>query len=251
MPQIDRSWVNRILVIDGQSTDGSIEYCRDNGYDVIIQKEHGARNASIDGFAEVDTDIVITFSPDGNAPPEDIPRLIEEMKKGYDMVIASRYLDWAKSEDDNWASSIGNFVFTKTINLLCGGKYTDAMTIYRAYKTRLFYDLDIVGDSGFAFASRVVGLHKRAIGIEPLLSARAARAKLSIGEIPSNEPPRVAGESKIPKVSWGIAYYLQILLDVAFGPKLPLSTGWRPKLRPGPQTTSSIPQREPAAELAI
>ena len=39
------------------------------------------------------------------------------MKEGYDMVIASRYKDNAKSYDDTILTGFGNWIFTKSINL--------------------------------------------------------------------------------------------------------------------------------------
>ena len=40
MPQIDRSWVDQILVVDG-STDGTAEYAESIGCDVVRQREKG------------------------------------------------------------------------------------------------------------------------------------------------------------------------------------------------------------------
>jgi glycosyltransferase involved in cell wall biosynthesis len=43
MPRIDRSWVDQILIVDGGSTDGSVEWCEANGYQVLRQKQRGLR----------------------------------------------------------------------------------------------------------------------------------------------------------------------------------------------------------------
>ncbi|MDI6743438.1 MAG: hypothetical protein QMD11_11955, partial [Smithella sp.] len=45
MPQIDRQWCDQIIILDGGSTDGTIQYARDNGYFVYIQKKKGFRHA--------------------------------------------------------------------------------------------------------------------------------------------------------------------------------------------------------------
>ena len=111
LPQIDRSWVDQILVVDG-STDGTADYAREQGCEVVVQKRKGLRWAFIEGFPHVRGDWVITFSPDGNSPVRAIPLLIEEMKEGYDMVIASRYLPPAKSDDDDLMTAFGNWLFT-------------------------------------------------------------------------------------------------------------------------------------------
>ena len=39
MPKINRSWVDQIIVVDGQSTDGTIEWSIENGYEVYVQKK--------------------------------------------------------------------------------------------------------------------------------------------------------------------------------------------------------------------
>ncbi len=215
MPQIDRSWVDQILVVD-YSTDGTADYARSQGYEVIEQKGKGLRWAFIEAFPHVRGDVVITFSPDGNSPVRSIPLLIEEMKKGYDMVIASRYLPPAKSADDDLMTGFGNWLFTHTINLLHGHSwhrpYTDAMVMYRAYRTQLFYELDLHKEESYA-PEKWFGT---VLGIEPLLSIRAAKRKVKIGEIPEDEPLRIGGERKLQPFRWGGAYMTQVWRELWF-----------------------------------
>lgn len=52
------------------------------------------------------------------------------------------------------------------------------------------------------------------ISWEPLLSGRAAKAKLRIGEIPGDEPPRIDGEGKLQILRWGGAYYFQFIREL-------------------------------------
>lgn len=213
MPQIDRSWVDQIIILDGGSTDGTVEWAREHGYFVYVQKNPGIRNAYMEVLPYVEGDVIITFSPDGNSISGLIPPLIDKMREGFDMVIVSRYLGSAKSEDDDLLTGFGNWLFTRTVNLLFRSQYTDVMVMYRAYKKQLIHDLELDGDKAYRTPEK---LFKTRISWEPMLSARAAIRKLKIGEIPGDEPPRIGGERKLQIWRWGAAYYFQFLRDFLF-----------------------------------
>ncbi|MFH1360824.1 MAG: glycosyltransferase [Candidatus Omnitrophota bacterium] len=211
MPKINPEWCDQILVVDGQSTDGTAEYAKEQGYDVIIQKKMGLRQAYNEALPYIKGDVVLTFSPDGNSIPELIPDCINKMKEGdYDMVIVSRYAKGAKSYDDDVITGFGNFMFTSLINLFHGGHYTDAMVIYRAYKTQLIYDLDLDKDKSYQTEER---LFHTDVSWEPLLSIRAAKRKLKIAEIPGDEPRREGGERKLQVLRWGAAYLFEVIRE--------------------------------------
>ena len=211
MPRVKREWIDQIIIVDGGSTDGTIEWAKEHGYEVYVQKRPGFRHAYNEVMPLVSGDVIITFSPDGNSIPELIPDLIVKMKEGYDMAIASRYLGSAKSEDDDIITSFGNWFFTKTVNLLHGGHYTDAMVIFRAYKKQIVYDLELTREEGYKTAER---LFRTRISWEPLLSVRAVKRRFKITEIPGDEPPRIGGERKLKILKWGAAYYFQFLREV-------------------------------------
>lgn len=213
MPLVKREWVDQIIVMDGGSTDGTIEEATKAGYQVYVQKKKGFRNAYTEVLPLVTGDVVITFSPDGNSIPELIPALVDKMREGYDMVIVSRYLGEAKSEDDDILTGFGNWLFTRTVNLLHGAHYTDAMVIYRAYRKQIVYDLELDKDEAYATPER---LFRTNISWEPLLSVRAAKRRLKVAEIPGSEPPRVGGERKLQVWKWGAAYYFQFIREVFF-----------------------------------
>ena len=211
MPLVKREWCDQIIVVDGGSTDGTIEWAREQGYEVYVQKQRGFRHAYTEVMPLVSGDVIITFSPDGNSISELIPDLISKISEGYDMVIVSRYLGSAKSDDDDVVTAFGNWLFTKTVNVLHGGNYTDVMVIYRAYRKQTVYDLELEKEEGYALAEK---LFHTQISWEPLLSVRAAKKNLKVTEIPGDEPPRIGGERKLQILRWGAAYYFQFIREI-------------------------------------
>lgn len=211
MPLVKKEWYDQLLIVDGQSTDGTIEYAKQMGYPLVIQKKKGMRNAYMESLPHITGDVILTFSPDGNSIPELIPECIKKMKEGYDMVIVSRYAEGAKSYDDDLITGFGNKLFTTFINFFHRAHYTDAMVIYRAYKKNLIYDLDLDKDSSYETEER---LFKTNISWEPLLSIRAAKRKLKVAEIPGDEPARSGGERKLQVLRWGAAFMYEVFREI-------------------------------------
>ena len=177
MPRIDRAWVDEILILDGGSTDGSREYLLSIGHDVVQQTTSGVKAAFWEAFEQATGDVIIPFSPDGNSIPEDIPRLIDQINLGYDIVIASRYLPPASSKDDDFVSGLANYFFTKLINYFFATKVTDGLGMYKAFYKKHLYTL---------------GIHRhKTEHSEYLITARGARSGLKIIEFASGEPGRL------------------------------------------------------------
>ena len=190
MPRVPE--VTQVLVLDGGSTDGSVRWCLDQGYEVYTQHQHGLRFGFCEALEKVRGDVIVTFSPDGNSDPTRIAPLLAEMQRGYDMVIVSRYLPPAVSEDDTPLTRAANWTFTQLINRLFGGHYTDALVLFRAYRRTLVEELGISAPRADWWERRI----GRYISWEPMLSIRAAKAGCRVGEIPGDEPHRIGDKQR-------------------------------------------------------
>ena len=192
LPRIRRECVDQILMIDGGSTDGSVEYALEHGCEVHRQTQRGLRLAYIEAYEKIKGDVIVTFSPDGNSIPELLPALIDEMRKSHDMVIVSRYMPGATSYDDTPMTRLGNRAFTWIINILFGARYTDALVLYRAYRRSLPLELKITQIR----SPRYEWWIGRFISWEPQLSVRCGKRRLTVGEIPGDEPRRIGDEER-------------------------------------------------------
>ena len=216
LPRIRPEWYDELIIVDGGSTDGTIEYLEQTGYRYIRQGDPGLAESYREGFLHSQSDYFITFQPDGNCIPELIPGLLEHLRNGYDIVFVSRFLPPAKSLDDTWVTAFGNRMFTWIINMLFGGSFTDCLGGFRAYKR------DAVLRMGLHEQLYEHWIRKK----YSLMSTwevggciRAAKLKLKILEIPGDEPRRIAGTSKLRIFRNGILVVLNIAYELMTGRK--------------------------------
>lgn len=216
LPRIKSEWYDEMIVIDGGSTDGTVELLESQGINVMQEERKGVVNSYNQAFKYSSGDIFIAIQSDGNCMPELIPELVKEAQKGYDIVFVSRYLPPAVSHDDGLITGFGNWMFRKIINILFNCEFTDPLGGFRAYRR----------DS----------VHKMKLNTQPTESSlryrydllntwevggviRAAKLKLNTKEIPGDEPARIGGESKISVIWNGSMVVAQILLEFFSGNK--------------------------------
>ena len=198
VPKLPLHAVDEMLVVDGGSTDGTLEFFEARGIRVVRQERRGRGEAFRLAAQHARNDQLVFFSPDGNEDPDDIPRLVEGLAAGYDMVIASRFMTGGRSEDDDkflFASRRwGNLLFTWLANVLCGrgGWITDTINGYRAVTRAAF---------------RRLAPDAHGYAIEFQMSIRALQLGLRVLEIPTQESPRIGrGVSKLNAIPVGFRF---------------------------------------------
>jgi glycosyltransferase involved in cell wall biosynthesis len=218
LPQIKKEWYNQLIVLLGEPrTDNSERWCIINGYQIF----YGTENLW-EGFTKlfksgvVDGDIIVTLSPDGNSVISAIPQLIQKIKDGYDLVIASRYLNRNKSKDDTKLTAIGNGVLTELANIGNDFRYTDALVMYRAYRIDIIHKLELVSD--YSWLQRKLIKMSGLYSYEPSMAVRAVKVGLKITEIYADEPPANRKRRQNTFVH-GFAILTQILMEKMWTPK--------------------------------
>lgn len=210
MPKVKHEWYDQCIFLIGKpKLDDCDKWCLGNGYEVFYGEENlwnGYRNLFLSG--KVKGDIVVVFSPDGNSIPEAIPELVAKVKEGFHLVIASRYKNGLKSPDDTKLTKVGNNIFTGMINFNSRFKYTDALVMFRAYRTNIVDKLGLTAKPNILQRQliKMSGLYSW----EPSMSIRASETAMCIAEIPAIEPKafRVRRQNTLIH---GLAIGLQIL----------------------------------------
>jgi glycosyltransferase involved in cell wall biosynthesis len=102
--------LHEVIVVDGRSTDGTVEVARRLRPDVriVMQDGKGKGNALAAGFAAATGDIFVTLDADGSTDAAEIPRFVSALCNGADFVKGSRFAQGGASSDITFTRRLGN-----------------------------------------------------------------------------------------------------------------------------------------------
>src|ERR1700722_4514148 len=184
------AWVDEVVLVDGRSTDGTIEVARRLRPDVkiVLQGGVGKGDALAAGFAAASGDIMVAIDGDGSTDGKEIIRFVSALLAGADFAKGSRFNSAGASDDITPVRRYGNKMLNLTVNRLFGTSFSDLCYGYNAFWAR-HLDTLAIDAPGFE--------------IETLMSIRAAQAGLKIYEVPSHERLRQHGASNLSAVKDG------------------------------------------------
>lgn len=185
-----------VLVVDDNSPDGTAEEVRALQQQfpkvhLIEGRKEGLGAAYVRGMkfamAQMAADVVYQMDADFSHKPEDVPRLMNEIDRGADFVIGSRYVEGG-SIPGNWGflrrlnSLGGNFVARYVAGIY---RIRDCTAGFRAIRTSILHDIDLSRLRVQGYAFQVALLHA------------AVTDGAKIVEIPVDFIDRTQGESKL------------------------------------------------------
>jgi glycosyltransferase involved in cell wall biosynthesis len=175
--------VTRVILVDGLSTDGTVEVARRHRPDitVVTQLRRGKGAALQAGFEAAGDDVVVMLDADGSMDPCEIPRFVL-VNDGFQFVKGSRFVATGGTADMTMLRSLGNRALLGLANALFGSAYTDLCYGFCAFDGRSLRSLGVSAD-GFE--------------VETQLVLRSVKAGLTITEVPSFEYPRRHGDSNL------------------------------------------------------
>ena len=201
MPKIDKKLADEIVIVDGGSTDGTVDEAKKMGFKVIPQKIQGHAGAIIAGVEATNSDTIVIFGPDGNHYPEEIPQLIEKINEGYDQVVISRFGKGSVNLDATIIENFGNRMFAFLTNVLFGGHFTDSLNESRAITRQAFIDLKF---------------DAQGMNSTEQMSIRGIKKRQKIVEIVGNEGKRLGGKKKMKPMQVGANLSAHIIKEFIF-----------------------------------
>lgn len=138
----------KILVIDDGSKDNTAEVSKKNGAIVFSHpKNYGLAETfktEIEKCLELKADVIVHIDADAQYLPKEIPKLINEIKKGYDLVLGSRFK--GKIEYMPLIKRFGNKAFSKVVSQVTKTKISDAQTGFRAFTKEIAKKVQITSN---------------------------------------------------------------------------------------------------------
>jgi glycosyltransferase involved in cell wall biosynthesis len=182
-----------IIFIDDGSTDRTFELLKalresDRHVRVIrFRRNFGQTAAMSAGFDHAHGEVVITMDADRQNDPRDIPRLLEKIEEGYDLVSGWRY----QRKDAMLLRKLPSMIANKIISYTTDVKLHDYGCTLKAFKKDVAKNIELYGE-----------MHR-------FIPAIASWLGVTIAEVKVNHRARVAGSSK-----YGISRTIRVILDL-------------------------------------
>lgn len=210
---------HEIIVVNDGSTDNTKAIAEQAGAKVVSHPYSKGNGAAIKTGARTATgDIIVFMDADGQHDPQDIPRLIEKIEQGYDLVVGARQ----KGSQASVGRGIANALYNNLATYMTEQKVEDLTSGFRAVRADKFREFLYLLPNGFSY---------------PTTSTMAFfRAGYSVTYVPIHAAKRI-GKSHIQPLKDGVRFFLIIFkIATLFSPLkmfLPIAvvlflmgTGW-------------------------
>jgi glycosyltransferase involved in cell wall biosynthesis len=182
--------VGEVIVVNDASTDnslGAIGRIRDKRLQICnLDENRGKGNAISVGIVMAKKPYLIIQDADLEYDPGEYMKVVSPLIDGLaDVVYGSRFLTGGPRRALYFWHRVGNNILTLLSNMVTNLDLTDMETCYKAMKTEIAQELK---------------LRERRFGVEPEITAKLARMKLKIFEVPISYNGRTYEEGK--KIGW-------------------------------------------------
>jgi dolichol-phosphate mannosyltransferase len=178
-----------IFVIDGGSSDDTLEICKRKHVKFMVQRRKGKGNAMREAVDHVEGEVIVFIDGDGTYPVKDLSSLVMPLLEDKaDMVVGSRTRDRRQKGSIVGFNALGNRIFNRAINFALKSSVTDSLSGYRALRRRTFKELILFTDR---------------FEIEVEMTVEALAKGMRILEVPINYGIRKGSKTKLDPLNDG------------------------------------------------
>lgn len=153
----------------------------------------GVINAFKTGFEEARTEYVVPIMADLSDTPETVNRMYEKGQEGYDLIIASRYMDGGEKIGGPWLKRVLSKIANLSLYALSGIPTHDMTNAFIMHRKAILDNMEIESTGGFEVTMELI--------------AKAYIQGARICEIPTINRDRKAGKSKFRLAAWIASYF--------------------------------------------
>ena len=181
-----------ILFVDDGSTDNTFQILdevadKNESISIIKLKRNFGKSVALNtAFRYATGDIIITMDGDLQDDPEEIPKFIEKIEEGYDLVVG-----WKYPRNDPITKKIPSKLFNRLTRMLMGVDIHDFNCGYKAFKSKTLEDICLYGEmhryipvliawQGFRIAEIKVKHHPRKYGKSKYGASRIIKGFLDL-----------------------------------------------------------------------
>jgi glycosyltransferase involved in cell wall biosynthesis len=141
-----------IIIVNDGSDDETLDICSKYNVKVISHPYPKGNGAAIKTGARAATGNILVFmDADGQHSPQDISKLLEEIKKGNDMVIGAR----EKESHASIPRYVANVIYNKLASYMSGHEIADLTSGFRAVKADIFKQFLYLLPNGFSYPTTI------------------------------------------------------------------------------------------------
>jgi len=181
-----------IIVVSDGSTDDTVEVCKAHQIKTISHPYSMGNGAAIKtGARAAQGNILLFMDADGQHQSEDIPRLLEKLAEGYDMVVGAR----TRNSQANVHRAAANGFYNRFASWMVGQKIEDLTSGFRVVKADKFRQFLYLLPNGFSYPTTI--------------TMSFFRAGYSVSYVPIHAPKRI-GKSHMRIARDGVRFLLII-----------------------------------------